>query len=314
MNMNQFLQDVKEGLSSPSKYLQSKYFYDAAGDVIFQQIMNCPEYYLTRSEMEIFTTQTKQIADIFINDSLEFDIVELGAGDATKSVHLLKELLSKKVSFTYFPVDISTHVIHQLNEKLPAELPGLKLEGLNGEYFTMLKKAKTISNKIKVVLFLGSNIGNIPLENCGKFCSALRGHLNIGDLVLIGFDLQKEPQVILDAYNDKGGFTRNFNLNLLRRINHELSGNFEVNQFKHYASYDPASGACKSYLISLKDQQVEIADHTFSFAKYEPVYMEVSQKFTVAQTNEMAINNGFKPVHHFYDSKGWFVDAVWQCV
>ena len=312
--MKQFLNDVVKGLSAPQKFLESKYFYDAKGDELFRKIMGCPEYYLTNCEMEIFTKQTNELADCFINQFEEFDVVELGAGDATKSIYLLKELVKNKVQFTYYPVDISTDVISLLHRELPRQLPALKIQGLNGEYFNMLEKAKSLSKKIKVVLFLGSNIGNITLENSLNFCMQLRKSLLPGDLVLIGFDLQKDPQTILDAYSDKGGFTKEFNLNLLRRINHELSGNFDVSQFRHYATYDPATGACKSYLVSLKDQQVEVADHSFNFYQFEPIFMEVSQKYTVAQTDELAIKSGFEPVKHFYDSNKWFLDAVWKCV
>lgn len=312
--MNQFLHDVVKGLSAPGKYLESKYFYDAKGDELFRSIMNCPEYYLTDCEMEIFTMQTKELAACFVNQPETFDVVELGAGDATKSIFLLRELVNSLVQFTYFPVDISTDVISLLHRELPKQLPSLNIHGLNGEYFSMLEKAKTLSQKIKLVLFLGSNIGNVPIESAQKFCEQIRKSLLPGDYVLMGFDLQKDPQTVLEAYNDKGGFTRDFNLNLLHRINRELSGNFNVNQFKHFPNYDPGTGACKSYLISLKDQQVEVADHSFNFHKHEPIFMEVSQKYTAAQTNELAIKSGFEPVRHFYDSKKWFLDAVWKCV
>ncbi len=311
--MNQFLNDVVKGLSAPKKYLESKYFYDAKGDELFRQIMNCPEYYLTDCEMEIFTDQTASLAGALVNQHSEFDIVELGAGDATKSIHLLKELANDNVAFSYYPVDISTDVISLLHRELPKHLPKMEFKGLNGEYFSMLQKANSLSDRTKVVLFLGSNIGNIPFENSIAFCKNLRESLAPGDLLLIGFDLQKDPETILDAYNDRGGYTRQFNLNLLHRINRELSGNFDISQFKHYPTYDPGTGACKSYLISLKDQQVEVADFSFKFCMYEPVFMEISQKYTLPQTNEIALASGFKPVQHFFDSRNWFVDALWEC-
>lgn len=312
--MSQFLEDVLKGLSSKEKFLQSKYFYDAKGDSLFQQIMGSEEYYPTRCEMEIFTQKTKELVTILTDQSTEFDIVELGAGDATKSVHLLKGLLDNKVTFTYFPVDISNNVINQLHRKLPEKLPGLKLQGLNGEYFTMLEKAKTLSDKIKVVLFLGSNIGNVALEKAGEFSAALRGHLKPGDLVLIGFDLKKDPKTILDAYNDCSGYTRDFNLNLLTRINNELNGSFNLNNFYHYPTYDPATGACRSFLVSTTDQHVNVDGQVFKFSKGEPISMEISQKYTVEQTDALATQTGFIPIHHFYDSKKWFLDAIWRCV
>lgn len=312
--MNQFLNDVLKGLSSPKKYLESKYFYDEVGDELFRQIMACNDYYLTRCEMEIFTLQTAQLASSLTGSQVPFDVVELGAGDATKSIHLLRHLVNTHVDFTYYPVDISAGVISLLHDQLPRQLPELQMQGLNGEYIEMLEKSKRLSDKKKVVLFLGSNIGNVSLEQSTAFCRQLRQHLSPGDKLMIGFDLQKDPQVVLNAYSDREGFTRRFNLNLLHRINKELSGNFDVNAFKHYATYDPGTGACKSYLVSQADQQVEVADRSFYFNQYEPVFMEVSQKYTVSQTRELAANSGFKPVTQFFDSKRWFVDTVWECV
>ena len=312
--MNQFLEDVLKGLSAKDKFLQSKYFYNAEGDALFQKIMKCKEYYPTKCEMEIFTKQTDELVSILSKHSKEFDIVELGAGDATKSVHLLKGLLAKKVKFTYFPVDISENVINLLHSTLPKKLSGLNFHGLKGEYFEMLEKAKTLSNKIKVVLFLGGNIGNVPMDKAGDFCKVMRQHLVPGDLVLVGFDLKKNPIKILDAYNDKTGYTREFNLNLLKRINDELGGNFKMKNFYHYPTYDPATGACKSYLVSTKNQKVEIADNTFSFAEGETIFMEIAQKYTLEQTDELARKSGFAPKAHFFDAKKWFLDTVWECV
>ena len=311
--MNTFLEDVLKGLSAKDKFLQSKYFYDAKGDALFQKIMACPEYYPTKCEMEIFTKQTDLLISVLTEHSQEFDIIELGAGDATKSGYLLKGLLDKRVSFTYYPVDISSNVINLLNTSLPQKLAGLQMHGLNGEYFDMLEKAKTLSDKIKVVLFLGGNIGNVPFEKAGEFCKSLRSHLMAGDLVLTGFDLKKNPIKILDAYNDKTGYTRDFNLNLLQRINDELKGNFVIENFYHFPTYDPIAGACKSYLVSCKNQRVEIADSTFYFEEGEPVFMEIAQKYIVKQTDELAVKNGFKPKQHFLDSKKWFLDTLWQC-
>ncbi len=312
--MTQFLQDVLQGLSAKDKYLNSKYFYDETGDALFQKIMACPEYYPTKCEMEIITGQTNELASVFTSRFAEFDVVELGAGDASKSIYLLNELLKSNVSFTYFPVDISGNVIKTLHNDLPKKLPSIKLHGLNGEYFNMLEKAKTLSDKIKVVLFLGGNIGNVPYAKAGEFCKELHKHLLPGDLVLIGFDLKKDPRLVLAAYNDKSGYTKNFNLNLLQRINKELCGDFIIENFYHFPTYDPATGACKSFIVSIKDQLINVADHTFSCTQGETIFMEIAQKYTIDQIDELAKGSGFIPVKHFFDSKGWFLDTVWQCV
>jgi dimethylhistidine N-methyltransferase len=311
---DQFLADVLEGLSSKQKYLQSKYFYNSKGDKLFQKIMGCKEYYLTKCEMEIFTNQTKQLAYTFTSHLSAFDVIELGAGDASKSIHLLNELLEQQVNFTYYPIDISKNVINYLKNTLAVKLPRLHLKGLNGEYFDMLEQANLLSNKPKVVLFLGSNIGNVPLDEANKFCSSLRSYLSKGDLVLIGFDLKKHPQVILDAYDDKSGYTRDFNFNLLQRINDELDADFNAENFLHQPVYDQITGACKSFLVSTIEHNVEVANHVFSFRQGERIYMEISQKYSVDQTDTLATSTGFKPVKHLLDSRNWFLDAVWQCI
>lgn len=307
-----FYNDVIAGLKSTPKRLNSKYFYDANGDKLFQELMNSPEYYPTDCELEIFSEKTTEIGEAIIADGDAFDLIELGAGDAMKSTYLLKYLVSKKADFTYLPIDISENVISYLNITLPVTLPGLKITGLNGEYFDMLEKAASISSRRKVVLFLGSNIGNMPISDAIEFCRELRKHLSQGDMALIGMDLKKDPKVVLAAYNDKEGITKRFNLNLLERINRELNANFDVKKFDHYPTYDPESGACKSYLISLEDQQVTInGKETIAFLKDEYIYMEISQKFTIMQTDQIAINTGFAPVGQFFDTRKWFIDAIW---
>jgi L-histidine N-alpha-methyltransferase len=309
---NQFYTDVVSGLRSVPKHLEAKYFYDAEGDKLFQQIMNCDEYYLTNCEMEIFTQQTGALAETVVAGGQPFDLIELGAGDATKSTHLLKELLAQKADFTYLPIDISSHVISSLNATLPLSLPGLKIKGLNGEYFHMLQKAATLSNHRKVVLFMGANIGNMPVADAEMFCAELRNHLSPGDMVIMGFDLKKNPETILAAYNDSKGITKAFNLNLLSRINKELGADFDISKFHHYAMYDPETGSCKSYLVSLKDQEVRIPDtEVVHFDQDEYIYMEISQKYNRDQIAKFATRSGFKSHTDFTDSKGWFVDTVW---
>ncbi len=300
------------GLQASPKYLQSKYFYDTAGDKLFQDIMNCEEYYPTNCEMEIFAEQTKGLANAILVGGDGFDLIELGAGDATKSSYLLQHLLDKGVDFTYLPIDISGHVIDYLNSTLPVTLPGLKIDGLNGDYFDMLKKAAARSNRRKVVLFLGSNVGNMPVSAAEKFCRELRNHLSSGDMVLLGIDLKKNPKTILAAYNDKAGITKRFNLNLLERINRELNADFDLSQFDHYPTYDPETGSCKSYLISLADQSVKInGGEPIHFLKNEHIFMEISQKYTVAQSDQLAKVAGFNTDGHFYDKKQWFLDVIW---
>lgn len=311
--MNQFLEDVLKGLHSFPKYLDSKYFYDKKGDELFQKIMSSEEYYLTRCEMEIFTGQKKEIADAIQRNFDRFDVIEFGPGDAVKSSHLLKELVDRKAISTYFPIDISQNIIELLNNKLSSQLPELSIHGLNGEYLQMLSKANDISKNKKVVLFLGANIGNFKFHEMPGFCRKLNALLSKDDLILIGFDLRKNPRKILSAYNDKKGFTRDFNLNLLHRINKELNADFNVDAFGHYATYDPDTGACKSFLVSLAKQDVRIQEKLIHFQKDETIFMEISQKYFLQQIDEIALTCGFTPVDKFFDTQELFVDVLWKC-
>lgn len=309
-----FEDEIITGLKSSPKHLFSKYFYDQKGDVLFQQIMNMPEYYLTGCEMEIFSRKSDELAKAIEAFDAPFDLVELGAGDATKSSHLLKYLVNRNADFTYMPIDISGNIISVLRKRLSIEIPDLDLVGLNGEYFEMLDQADSISARRKVILFLGGNIGNMEVREAYDFCSELRKKLNPGDILLIGFDLKKDPDTILSAYNDKAGITSAFNLNLLERINHELNADFDISKFKHYQTYDPLSGACRSYVISLEQQQVTIGNQLIDFKENEAVYMEISQKYALEETDGMALKNGFQPLKHISDSKGWFIDAIWKVI
>lgn len=308
-----FRQDVIRGLSAPCKYLQAKYFYDASGDELFRRIMDSPEYYPTPAEREILSQQGNRILDACRRTHPSFDIVELGAGDASKSVYLLQAALERGLSDQYYPIDISGNIIGYLQQTLPAKLPGLKVQGLEGEYFDMLGQLRTESRKPRLVLFLGATIGNMPPAEALDFCKGLHDYLQPGDLLLMGFDLKKDPDVVLAAYNDKEGITREFNFNLLRRINRELGGDFDTTQFRHYPVYDPGTGACKSYLISRKRQQVRLSGNVLiNFEQDEPVFMEISQKYSLPEIDEMAALSGFQTVARFPDSRRLFADVLWQ--
>lgn len=309
---HKFKNEILNGLSEKPKHLLSKYFYDKKGDELFQQIMNMPEYYLTDCELEIFTRKKNEIAKAIRAFDEPFDLVELGAGDATKSSYLLEYLVEQNADFTYMPIDISANIISILEENLTSKIPNLKMTGLNGEYFEMLDKANEISSRRKVILFLGGNIGNMEIEEAYEFCNALKSKLNPNDILLIGFDLKKNPHTILAAYNDKAGITSSFNLNLLTRINEELEADFNIDHFSHYQTYDPLSGACRSYLISLEDQKVYIDDQEIRFKANEAVYMEISQKYSEKEIDIMARKTGFKPLKQISDTRGWFVDAIWK--
>jgi len=309
-----FLQDVLKGLTASSKYLNSKYFYDATGDKLFQRIMGMDEYYPFQCEMEIFTTLTAEIADIITTQGKNFDLIELGAGDGTKSIHLLKLLSAMNADYTYMPIDISANVIEHLVQNLPVIIPGVKVTGLNGGYFEMLKMAKDISKRRKVIMFLGSNLGNMPLREAMEFCRRMRTLLRPGDLIIAGIDLKKNPATILAAYNDRSGITKAFNLNLLSRINRELDANFNLTEFEHYPTYDPKTGSCISYLMSKKDQNITVNGKNIYFTKDEYIEMEISQKYSIEDIESLAASASFRTNEMFFDSRKWFVDVIWTVV
>ena len=308
----QFFADVVKGLQSFPKTLQSKYFYDKNGDKLFQQIMASPEYYLTDCEMEILAEQSGGIATILKQKKVPFDLIELGAGDATKSIHLLRKLVNDLADFHYLPIDISTNVIDHLENYLPDQIPELNIKGFIGDYFEMLEKAVDFSERRKVVLFMGANIGNMMPNEAKMFCDKLKSYLRKDDILIIGFDLKKNPNKILAAYNDAAGITKRFNLNLLKRINAELSADFILENFEHYATYDPKSGACKSYLISLKEQMVKVGKTIIHFEKDEFIDMEISQKYSEREITELMVKSGYKPLKNFYDSRHYYVDSIWS--
>jgi uncharacterized SAM-dependent methyltransferase len=224
---------------------------------------------------------------------------------------LLRQLVEQDARFTYRPIDISDNAISSLTENLLKELPGLHVAGIRNEYFSAIKALENASTR-NVVLFLGSNIGNFTDDRAVVFLSELNEALHPGDMVLIGFDLKKDPRKILAAYDDSSGVTAAFNLNLLDRINRELGGNFDLDAFSHYPVYDPISGQARSYLISRKQQTVQIGEHSFEFRPWEPIHMEISRKFDPYETDALAAASGFTVVEHFFDSERNFLDTLWK--
>ncbi|MCB0628373.1 MAG: L-histidine N(alpha)-methyltransferase [Saprospiraceae bacterium] len=307
-----FAHDVEKGLSRQPKMLSSMYFYDRRGDELFQAIMRMPEYYLTDSELEIFTGQKDQILNAVGDEP--FELIELGAGDGYKTKVLLSHFLEKEVSFVYRPVDISPNVLHHLQQDLKKQWPELLVRPLNGDYFRMLERLQSEAGHRKVILFLGANIGNYTYDEAADFLSQLCAQMGPDDLLLIGFDLKKDPAVILDAYNDRAGITAAFNLNLLERINRELGADFVIDEFHHWETYDPVNGAARSYIVSKKEQtvQVEALGRSFHFEAWEAIDVELSLKYSPNELEELAHRAGFEPLRHFYDDRRYFVDSLWR--
>ena len=311
-----FADDVLNGLSASPKFLSSKYFYDDEGSRLFQEIMKLPEYYLTRAEFEIFSAQTKEIFSAFNADDSNFDLIELGAGDGTKTAVLIDYFLKQNADFTYMPIDISDEALNALAENFHEKFPDLSMQTQPGDYFRILEDLQAHKGKRKIILFLGSNIGNFRQEQAVDFFKKLRNVMNENDLLFIGFDLQKDPNVILNAYDDANGVTAAFNLNLLSRINRELGGNFDLANFSHYAIYRPTECAARSFLISRKEQTVfiEALNKSFDFESWEPIFMEISQKYNLKMIENLAEESGFHVKQNFFDSRNYYTDSLWKPV
>lgn len=316
IKQNTFADDVSKGLSANPKFLSSKYFYDDEGSRLFLEIMKLPEYYLTRAESEIFSTQTQAIFDAFAENRAEFDLIELGAGDGSKTFLLVDYFLKQNAAFKYVPIDISSEALNFLTAKFKAKFPNLSMQPEQGDYFRTLETFNSKTDKRKIILFLGSNIGNFAEDQAISFFKSLRAVLNPNDLLFIGFDLQKDPHTILAAYDDAQNITAAFNMNLLNRINRELGADFSLPDFSHYAVYHPIDGAARSFLISRKAQTVFVKalNTRFEFAAWEPIFMEISQKYSLPMIENLAKTSGFAVAEYFFDSQKFYTDSLWKPV
>lgn len=308
-----FAADVEEGLSAENKFLSSKYFYDARGDSLFQQIMGLPEYYLTRSEFSVLEKYKADILHPFTEGKGRFNLVELGAGDGLKTKLLIRYLWERDIPFDYFPIDISGNALRELKNDLDMEFPKLSVNPIENTYAGALREKIWNRDNPTLMIFLGSNLGNFLEEDALKLLTALSDSLNKGEMLLAGFDLKKDPELILKAYNDSKGVTREFNLNLLTRINRELGGSFDINKFQHWPVYDPVKGECKSYLVSRENQVVDIEalGKSFRFERAEAIFTEVSKKYSLVELEKFGLSKGFEVIRHFTDENKYFSDTLW---
>lgn len=306
--------EVRTGLQKTPKQLSSRFFYDAEGSRLFAEIMHSPDYYLTRSEYEILETYKADMLRQFSPANQPFELVELGAGDGLKTKIMLGYFSDQGIDFTYAPIDISADALDGLVSDIQKQWPDLQLNPRHDDYFNALELLSQETNNRKVVMFLGSNIGNFAPDDAVTFYQQLYDRLQPGDLVLTGFDLQKNPAVIHTAYNDRAGLTKAFNLNLLRRINRELGATFDLDAFDHYETYNPENGEARSYLVSQKAQLVRInaLNMNVSFQSGEIIHTEISRKFSRAQIEQLGQQTGFSLSGWFTDSKGYFADVVFE--
>ncbi|MBS1261646.1 MAG: Histidine N-alpha-methyltransferase [Calditrichaeota bacterium] len=308
----EFARAVLLGLSKHEKSLPSRYFYDDEGSRLFQRIMHLDEYYPTGCERCILENHRDDLADLLAGEP--FNLVDLGSGDGSKTNLLLSRFLERRLSFRYVPIDISEAAVSEQAGRLETTWPELEVRGIVAEYFDGLLWHSRDGSRRNLVLFLGSNIGNFRRSEARTFLRTMWSLLADGDLLLTGFDLKKNIDVMMRAYNDREGVTREFNLNLLRRINRELGGSFDIGKWRHYATYDVFSGAMESYLVSRVEQEVEIREinQRFHFDPFEPIHTEYSYKFLEIDIEELGADTGFLIEDQFYDDRKYFVDSLWR--
>lgn len=307
----QFLKDVVAGLSSVSKRLPSKYFYDEEGSRLFQEICALTEYYLPGCEREILENQSQAICG-YIEDE-RVSVVELGAGDGNKTRVLLENIFTRNKLPCYYPVDICEDILKENENLMRRMLPELEVRSIVGDFLNSLQCIEQIQGR-RFVLFLGSNIGNYDDGEAIKLLSNVRKSLRPGDLFLLGADLVKDPRAIVAAYDDSSGVTQRFNLNLLRRINRELGANFNLAEFSHYASYDPIRKEAASFLVSMRDQAVSLSTgEEFHFHEHETIHTEISRKYLRSDLERIASEAGFAIQSHFTDTKQQYVVSLFSC-
>src|SRR5690625_1152651 len=311
--LEKFKKEVKAGLTSFPKSLPSKYFYDETGDKLFQKIMEMPEYYLTRCEFNILEKHKSVLAEYFTAEN-GFDLIELGAGDGKKTKILLRYLVENKMDFDYLPIDISQHSLAELEKSILKEIPKVKMKTLQGAYFTVLGKLADYTKRKKVILVLGSNIGNLKHKKAIRFLKNIQQTMQKGDLLFMGFDQKKNPQTILDAYNDKTGITAAFNKNILNRINKQLDGNFNIDDFLHWETYNPESGTAKSFLVSKKAQKINILalNLEVNFKAWESIHVEISQKYDDEVVGWLANQAGLKIKKCFSDDQEYYKNYLFE--
>ncbi len=310
--MNELLIHVKNGLSQKPKSLSSRYFYDSRGDDLFQQIMRLEEYYLPAYEMEIIKNKSKLLAEHISKGINKLHIIELGAGDGSKTKYFIKGLRSYFTTLNYTALDISPNILVENKIQIEHFVSNVEIESIAGNYFNTFPLLKS-DDTPKLVLFLGANIGNFSLENAIDFFSFIRNNLNRQDYFLVAFDLIKHPRKIISAYDDAKGITKAFNLNLLERINRELGANFNIKCFDHFPYYNPTNGITASHLISLKRQTVMLPDGTsFHFEPFEAIHTEISKKFFVSDIENIAQNASFSIQHHYYNDTEGYVFTLFK--
>lgn len=285
--LSSFRDDVIDGLSKPQKELHCKYLYDETGSQLFDQICELPEYYPTRTEAGIMLRNADAIGARIGDDAV---LVEYGSGSSTKTRLLLDHLVDQRA---YLPVDISDEHLMRTAAQLRVDYPGLEIHPIVADFTAGFDLPEEYQSDPVTVYFPGSTIGNLRTDAAVDLLSEIAKQCHSGGGLLIGFDLDKSPETLRAAYNDSAGVTAEFNLNLLSRINCELDGDFDLDQFEHVAIYNAEYSRIEIYIESQANQKVTIGDVEISFAEGERILTEYSHKYSTDQFTTMAAKAGF---------------------
>jgi dimethylhistidine N-methyltransferase len=294
-----FAGDVVEGLSQPAKRLPPKYFYDAAGSELFEQITRLPEYYPTRTELGILRERGAEICKVLGEDAA---LVEFGAGSTTK----VRLLLQRCRFAAYVPVDISGDFLNAQARALRKDFPALEVFPVTADFTAPFALPGAVKAMAKVGFFPGSTIGNFEPHEARDFLRSARKILGAGAQMIIGVDLEKDERVLHAAYNDAAGVTARFNLNVLVRINDELGGNFDLSTFTHRAVYNRERHRIEMHLVSRKPQTVRILGRSFAFRAGETIHTESSYKYSLERFTALARDSGWRPAASWTDAKRMF--------
>jgi dimethylhistidine N-methyltransferase len=294
-----FAGDVLEGLAQHPKRLSPKYFYDAAGSELFEQITLLPEYYPTRTELGILRDKDDAICAIAPKGAA---LVEFGAGATTK----VRLLLNECEFGAYVPVDISGEFLNAQAQALRQDFPGLAVYPVTADFTAPFALPEAVAAMPKVGFFPGSTLGNFEPHEACAFLRTARDILGQNARMVIGVDLEKDERVLYEAYNDKAGVTARFNLNLLNRINRELGGNFDLSAFTHRAIYNRERHRIEMHLISRKAQTVRVLGRSFSFRAGESIHTENSYKYSLERFSALARGSGWTPRACWTDRDGMF--------
>jgi L-histidine Nalpha-methyltransferase len=295
--------DVVQGLSQSPKTLPARYFYDDYGSELFEQICDLPEYYLTRTETEIFRACAAELVGI----TGPCELVELGSGSATKTRILLDAYQQAGLPLRYGPIDISAGILASSAEQLLRDYPTLQVQARVGTYELALDTLGPSPIGRRMISFIGSTLGNLEPVACDAFLDRVMQALQPGDFFLLGIDLQKSPAILEAAYNDAAGVTAQFNLNMLRHLNRRFDGNFDLDQFIHRAHYNETLHQIEMHLYSQRAQQVSLnqLNLTLDLFKGESILSEISRKFDLDKVQHHLELQGLQLRHTWVDPQRW---------